>query len=163
MLTSVVDEVRGTGASARAYGLAIPCAGKTGTTDEYTDGWFMGYTPEIVVGVWTGFDEKVTMGRGMTGARVALPIWTDIMKVAYPTNRGPDFVRPADIVEETVCEESGLLATPSCPKVRTEIFIAGNEPTRQCDLHRVSPYDLLDKSKDFRDIDKEASRDKVPR
>ena len=161
MLTSVIDEVHGTGASARAYGLNIPCAGKTGTTDEYTDGWFIGYTPELVIGVWTGFDEKVTMGRGMTGARAALPIWTETMKVAYPTNRGPDFNRPADIIEETICEESGLLATPSCPKVRREIFIAGNEPTRQCDLHRVSPYDLLDKDKDFRDIDKEASRDKI--
>lgn len=160
MLTSVIDEVQGTGASARAYGLAIPCAGKTGTTDQYTDGWFIGYTPEIVIGVWTGFDDKVTMGRGMTGARAALPIWTETMKAAYPTNRGPDFSRPADIVEETICEESGLLATPSCPKVRREIFIAGNEPTRQCDIHRVSRYDLLDKDKDFRDIDKEASKDK---
>jgi len=161
MLTSVLDEVQGTAASARAYGLNIPCAGKTGTTDEYTDGWFIGYTPELVIGVWTGFDEKISMGRGKTGAVVALPIWTETMKAAYPMNVGPDFARPADIVEETICEESGLLATPGCPHVRREIFIAGNEPTRQCDLHRVSRYDLLDKDKDFRDIDKEASRDKV--
>ncbi len=160
MLTSVVDEVQGTGADARKYGLAVPCAGKTGTTDAYTDGWFIGYTPEIVIGVWTGFDDKVTMGPRKTGAVVALPIWTETMKAAYPTNRGPEFSRPADIVEETICEQSGLLATPSCPKVRREIFIAGNEPTRQCDIHRVSRYDLLDKNKDFRDIDKEASRDK---
>ena len=161
MLTSVIDEVQGTGAAARQYGLDIPCAGKTGTTDEYTDGWFIGYTPEIVIGVWTGFDERKSIGRSMTGARVALPIWIETMKAAYPTNRGPAFNRPPNIIEETICDESGLLSTPSCPKIRREIFIEGNEPTRPCDLHRVSPYDLLDKEKDFRELDREASRDKV--
>jgi membrane carboxypeptidase/penicillin-binding protein len=153
--------VQGTGAAARQYGLDIPCAGKTGTTDEYTDGWFIGYTPEIVIGVWTGFDERKSIGRSMTGARVALPIWIETMKAAYPTNRGPAFNRPPNIIEETICDESGLLSTPSCPKIRREIFIEGNESTRPCDLHRVSPYDLLDKEKDFRELDREASRDKV--
>lgn len=162
MLTSVIDE--GTGNAARAYGLDIPLAGKTGTTDEYTDGWFIGYTPEIVMGVWTGFDERKTIGRGMVGARAALPIWTETMKAAYPTNRGPAFRRPPNIIEELICVDSGLLSTPSCPKVVREIFIEGNEPTRQCDQHRVSSYDLLDKEKDFRELDREASRDKlVPR
>jgi penicillin-binding protein 1A len=161
MLTSVIDEVHGTGAAARLYGLDIPCAGKTGTTDEYTDAWFVGYTPELVVGVWTGFDERKTIGRGMTGARAALPIWIETMKAAYPSNRGPGFDRPPNIVEETICDESGLLSTPYCPKVRREIFIEGNEPTRPCDLHRVSPYDLLDKDKDFRELDREASKDRV--
>ncbi len=161
MLTSVVDEVDGTGAAARAYGLDIPVAGKTGTTDEYTDAWFIGYTPEIVIGVWTGFDERKTMGNGMTGARAALPIWVETMKAAYPTNRGPAFRMPDNIVEELICEESGLLGTPYCPKVHREIFVAESEPARQCDIHRVSQYDLLDKEKDFRELDREASREKV--
>ncbi|MDD4856942.1 MAG: PBP1A family penicillin-binding protein [Candidatus Krumholzibacteria bacterium] len=161
MLTSVVDEVHGTGASARRYGLDIPVAGKTGTTDEYTDGWFIGYNPELVIGVWTGFDERRPIGRGMTGANVALPIWVETMKAAYPTNRGPAFNRPSNIIEELICQESGLLSTPYCPKVVREIFIEGNEPTRECDLHRVSSYDLLDKDKDFRQLDKEASRDRI--
>jgi penicillin-binding protein 1A len=161
MLTSVIDEVQGTGEAVRKYGLDIPVAGKTGTTDEYTDGWFVGYNPELVIGVWTGFDERKPIGRTMTGARVALPIWVETMKAAFPTNRGPAFVRPPNIIEELICQESGLLSTPYCPKVVREIFIEGNEPTRQCDMHRVSSYDLLDKDKDFRELDKEASRDRV--
>lgn len=161
MLTSVIDEVGGTGVAARAYGLDIPVAGKTGTTDDYTDGWFVGYTPEIVIGVWTGFDERKSMGSGMTGARASLPIWAETMKAAYPTNRGPAFARPDNIIEELICDESGLLSTPYCAKVHREIFVSGSEPARQCDLHRVSPYDLLDREKDFRELDREASRDKV--
>jgi penicillin-binding protein 1A len=161
MLTSVIDEVHGTGASARLYGLDIPVAGKTGTTDEYTDGWFIGYSPELVMGVWTGFDERKPIGRGKTGAKVALPIWVETMKAAYPTNRGPAFNRPPNIIEELICQESGLLSTPYCPKVVREIFIEGNEPTRECDLHRISSYDLLEKEKNFRELDKEASRDKL--
>jgi penicillin-binding protein 1A len=161
MLTSVIDEVGGTGTNVRKYGLNIPVAGKTGTTDEYTDGWFVGYSPELVVGVWTGYDERKTMGDAMTGARVSLPIWIETMKAAYPDNRGPDFNRPPNIIDELICQDSGLLSTPYCPRVVREIFIEGNEPTRQCDLHRVSSYDLLDKDKDFRELDKEASQDKV--
>ena len=156
MLRTVVDE--GTGVTARLMGLRIPCAGKTGTTDDYGDGWFIGFTPELAVGVWTGFDERFPIGRNKTGARVALPIWVDIMKAAYPQNRGPDFRRPENISEAIICEESGLLATPYCTNVRREIFIKGMEPTRQCDLHRVSPYDLLNPDKDFRELDKRVSR-----
>jgi len=158
MLRTVIDE--GTGRNARLMGLKIPCAGKTGTTDDFADGWFIGYTPELVVGVWTGFDEKRSMGRNKTGARVALPLWVDIMKGAYPDNIGPNFDRPEGIVEAIVCEESGLLATPYCEKIRKEIFIKGNEPTRECDIHRVSKYDLLSPEKDFRELDKKASRGK---
>ena len=157
MLKTVVDE--GTGKTVRMMGLNIPCAGKTGTTDDYTDGWFVGFTPELAVGVWTGFDEKVTMGRNRTGAHVALPIWVDIMRAAYRRRPGPDFTRPAAITEAMICDESGLLATPYCERVRREIFIEGMEPVRQCDLHRVSPYDLLDPDRDFRDMDKETNRD----
>jgi hypothetical protein len=83
------------------------------------------------------------------------------MKAAYPTNDGPIFGRPAGIVDELICEDSGLLATTSCPKVRREIFLSGNEPTRPCDIHRVSTYDLLNQDKNFRELDKDASRDRV--
>ena len=86
------------------------------------------------------------------------------MKAAYPTNRGPSFRKPENIIEELICEESGLLGTPYCTKVHREIFVAGSEPARQCDIHRVSRYDLLDKEEDFRELDREASREKaVPR
>ncbi len=158
MLESSVDE--GTGIAARHMGLQIPCAGKTGTSDNEWDGWFIGYTPDLVVGVWTGFSHKVVpMGAYMTGSRVALPLWTRIMMAAHPGNTGPEFVRPDGLTEAIICEESGLLATPYCRKVRRELFIEGLEPTRQCDLHRVSAYDMLDPDKDFRALDKEASQD----
>lgn len=158
MLKSVINE--GTGEGARMMGLRIPCAGKTGTTDDYGDGWFIGFTPELVVGVWTGFSHRETMGRNKTGARVALPIWVDIMRAAYPSNTGPDFERPPNIVESIVCTESGLLATPYCPNPRREIFIEGDEPTRQCDIHRISAYDLLRSDRDFRELDRKASEER---
>ena len=159
MLRTVIDE--GTGRTARSLGLRIPCAGKTGTTDDYADGWFIGYSPDLAVGVWTGFSHKVIpMGDGMVGAKVALPLWTWIMLAAHPGNRGRDFNRPNGITEAMVCVESGLTATPYCRIVRREKFIEGLEPQRQCDLHRVSAYDLLDKDKDFRELDKEASEER---
>ena len=161
MLRTVVDDMEeGTGRSARWMGLRIPCAGKTGTTDDYGNGWFIGYSPDIAVGVWTGFDQKRFMGRNQTGAVVALPIWTDIMIAAHPGGLGPDFFVPETIVEAVICEETGLLATPYCKRVRRERFIGGHEPTRVCDLHRVSPYDMLDPDRDFRELDREASRDR---
>jgi len=153
MLQSVIDE--GTGRNARRYGLKIPCAGKTGTTDDCGNGWFIGFNPEIAVGVWTGFDEKQFMGRGKTGARVALPIWIDIMKAAYPHNQGPEFKKPPDITEVLVCRESGLRATSYCDEVIREVFIRGTEPTRKCDLHSVSSYDLLNTDRDFLDQESE--------
>jgi penicillin-binding protein 1A len=158
MLRTVIDE--GTGRRARWMGLRIPCAGKTGTSNEYADGWFIGYSPDLAVGVWTGFSHKaVSMGRGMVGANASLPLWTWIMKAAHPGNRSRDFDRPPGITEAMVCVESGLTATPYCREVRREVFIEGNEPKRECDLHRVSAYDLLDPDKDFRELDKEASEE----
>jgi len=159
MLMTVINE--GTGRRVRSLGLRIPCAGKTGTTDDYADGWFIGYSPDLAVGVWTGFSHKVmSMGDGMVGARVALPLWTWIMLAANPGNRGRDFKRPDGITEAMVCVESGLTATPYCRTVRREMFIEGFEPKRQCDLHKVSAYDLLDKNKDFRELDREASEER---
>lgn len=158
MLASSINE--GTGAGARSMGLRIPCAGKTGTTDNEGDGWFIGYSPDLAVGVWTGFSHRVIpMGRGMVGARVSLPTWTHIMIAAHPGNTGPDFTRPEGLTEAIICTESGLLATPYCKKVRRDLFIEGFEATRECDLHRVSAYDMLDPDKSFKDLDREASKE----
>ena len=131
MMESVLNE--GTGVGARLMGFAEPAAGKTGTTDDYTDGWFVGYTPEVAVGVWTGFDEKITMGRNMTGAQVALPTWTDVMLAYYRNHHVDAFQEPEGIVHRVVCEESGLLNVANCTKVRREVFIEGTEPRRYCD------------------------------
>ena len=131
MLESVVNE--GTGRNARLLGMIEPVAGKTGTTDDYTDGWFLGFTPELVVGVWSGFDQKRTMGLNMTGARVSLPTWAEIMKAHYRDHHGDPFNEPEQILTRVVCEDSGLLSTPRCTRVRREVFVEGSEPRRHCD------------------------------
>jgi len=116
-MTSLMESVmdHGTGFPARAAGFTLPAAGKTGTMDEYMDAWFVGYIPSLTVGVWVGYDEKKTIGRGMTGARAALPIWTDIMIGATRGKPVEDFTLPAGTVARTVCTESGMLATDQCP------------------------------------------------
>lgn len=137
MLQSVVDH--GTAYGARARGLTAPAAGKTGTMDEYKDAWFIGYTPSIVCGVWVGFDEKRVIGRGMTGAHAALPVWTEIM-LGYTRGRPfEDFPRPAGTVLGAVCSETGLLATDQCPNTTTEMFQEGSQPVDLCTLHPGRP------------------------
>jgi 1A family penicillin-binding protein len=133
MLESVVDY--GTGASVRWRGLSKTVAGKTGTTDEYTDAWFIGYSPDLVAGVWVGFDDKVTMGEGQEGARVALPIWVNFMKDALETYPDRPFARPHGILVREVCEDTGLLATANCPNAAAEVFVSGTEPLRMCNRH----------------------------
>jgi penicillin-binding protein 1A len=133
MLKSVVDH--GTGYDARLRGFLEPAAGKTGTTDDFTDAWFIGFTPQIVAGVWVGFDKKKPLGPGMTGNRVALPIWTDIMLAASKLYKFSDFPVPQGVVNVDVCAESGLLALDTCPKKITEVFRKGEEPTEFCYIH----------------------------
>jgi penicillin-binding protein 1A len=116
LLEGVVQH--GTAASARA--LNWPLAGKTGTTDDYTDAWFVGFDPDITVGVWVGFDQKRTIGDKQTGTQIALPIWQDVMKVWIERRRTelpdpPEFVRPGNVV---------IAETAAGP----EAFIAGTEP-----------------------------------
>lgn len=137
MLQSVVDH--GTGYGARARGLTVPAAGKTGTMDDYKDAWFIGFTPSLVCGVWVGFDEKRVIGRGMTGAHAALPVWSEIM-LGYTRGRAlEDFPRPAGTVIGAVCSETGLSATDQCPNVTTEMFQEGSQPVDLCSLHPGRP------------------------
>ena len=131
MLESALNE--GTGQGTRLMGFMEPAAGKTGTTNDCTDAWYVGYTPELAVGVWSGFDIKRTMGNKMTGARVSLPTWTSVMKAQYRDHHGEEFVEPQGIVHRVICEETGLLVTPRCNKGRREVFVDGTEPKRQCD------------------------------
>ncbi len=136
ILQSAVNE--GTGRSIRARGITRNLAGKTGTTDEYGDGWFVGFSPDLVAGVWVGFDERRSMGKKETGARVALPIWIDFMTGALEAIPDRPFPEPHGIVRREICPESGLLATSYCPEPRVEVFISGTEPLRFCPLHRTS-------------------------
>jgi penicillin-binding protein 1A len=137
MLRSALDH--GTGYSARARGFTLPAAGKTGTMDEYMDAWFVGFTPGLVAGAWVGYDEKRPIGPAMTGARAALPVWTDFMLEATRGRPFEDFALPAGRVSRLVCTESGLLATELCPHVTDETYDAGSEPADYCTLHPGAP------------------------
>ncbi|MEO0078710.1 MAG: PBP1A family penicillin-binding protein [candidate division WOR-3 bacterium] len=131
MLQSVINE--GTATSVRARGFIGAAAGKTGTTDDYADAWFIGYTPALCCGIWVGYDRRRTIFRGATGGGIAAPAWADFMKQVDTTSAG--FVAPEDIVTRPVCELTGLLATAACPRVRYEVFIKGTEPTHSCTVH----------------------------
>lgn len=133
MLASVMDH--GTGFPARSAGFSRPAAGKTGTMDDYMDAWFVGYTPELVMGVWVGYDEKKTIGHGMTGAHAALPIWTEFMLGATRGKPVTDFPPPSGSVTRTVCNESGMLATDHCPSTTQEVYTEGTEPREGCTAH----------------------------
>ena len=139
MLRSALDH--GTGYSARARGFTLPAAGKTGTMDEYMDAWFVGFVPSLVAGVWVGYDDKRVIGPGMTGARAALPIWTDFMMEATRGRPVEDFAEPVGTATRLVCTESGMQATDACPHVTNENYSAGSEPTEYCTQHPGAPLD----------------------
>lgn len=153
LLESVVNE--GYGRNSRLFGFKEPAAGKTGTTDDCTDAWFIGFTPEIAIGVWSGFDEKLPMGRRMTGGRVSLPTWTEVMKGYYRDHKGEAFFVPDGIIHRVICEDTGLLAASECTKIRREVFIDGTEPRRYCDRHRMSSVQTTkDATLRYRELDR---------
>jgi len=132
MMRSVLNE--GTAASARAMGFTLDAAGKTGTTNDLRDAWFAGFTPELLTVVWVGFDDNQPVG--LSGARAALPIWTQFMKNALAGRASVPFAVPEGIAFADIDADTGKLATSLCPKVIRESFIAGTEPHEVCELHR---------------------------
>jgi penicillin-binding protein 1A len=134
MLKSVIDE--GTGYAIRLLGFDRPAAGKTGTTDDYTDAWFVGFTPNLACGIWVGYDQKKTIFHGAAGGNVAAPIWAEFMKEATMNLPNEDFIAPDSITYAKICELTGLRASPRCPKVRLEVFKLGTEPKEECTVHR---------------------------
>ncbi len=126
-LMGAVD--RGTGRSLRDFGYRGPVAGKTGTTDDYRDAWFVGYTPELAVGVWVGFDDNRSLG--LTGAQAALPIFAAVLSGALGPEGGGDFERPAELERVKVNLERGVRAGWGCPGER-ELFLAGSAPKEFC-------------------------------
>ena len=144
MMKSVVDE--GTAISARNRGFRMPAGGKTGTTDEYKDAWFIGFTKNLVMGTWVGFDDNTTMGRAMTGASAALPIWIPIMRYyeSKLEEKGydiyEDFDMPQGIIRIPVSKRTGLLpANPYEPTI-IETFIEYTEPHQKSDLFMYNYY-----------------------
>jgi penicillin-binding protein 1A len=120
------------GTAAKAAELDWPLAGKTGTMDEYTDAWFVGFDPNITVGVWIGYNEKKPIGHGETGAQAALPIWMDFMKayIEHRCNRQnpPSFEAPGNIVFMAVDRGSGQPVPPDTPGAINEAYISGTQP-----------------------------------
>jgi membrane peptidoglycan carboxypeptidase len=149
MLADVVNG--GTAAGVRSVGFTGKAAGKTGTTNEYRDAWFIGYTPHLVTGVWVGYDMPRTIMRGGYAARLAVPIWGRFMKAATRQDDQKDwFKAPPTVRTATICRLSGKLATSSCRDAEavdrsgyvtsasyayTEYFIRGTEPDTYCPLH----------------------------
>ncbi len=132
----------GTGASARwRFGFNHIAGGKTGTTNDNTDAWFVGYTPYLVAGVYVGVDNPTVSlgkekGREQTGAVAALPIWARFMRETHKIMgwKSKPFIRPEGIIEVQICKETKLLPSKYCP-VETEIFIKGTEPIEHCQIH----------------------------
>jgi penicillin-binding protein 1B len=132
MMRSVLNE--GTGASARGNGFTHDAAGKSGTTNDLRDAWFVGFTPELLAVVWVGFDDNTPVG--LTGSQAALPIWTDFMKAALAGRTNVPFPAPEGISWAEIDRDTGKLALPGCPRTINESFIAGTEPGDYCELHR---------------------------
>jgi membrane carboxypeptidase/penicillin-binding protein len=136
MVTMLQDVVaRGTGASARAYNLPGPIGGKTGSTNEYRDAWFVGFNSSVVVGVWTGFDQPQTIREGGSGARIALPIWADFMRRTNRRLPAQSFDPPANLQPHELCLLSYKRPVEGCPTY-VEYFKEGDGvPSELCPLH----------------------------
>jgi penicillin-binding protein 1A len=128
LLKAVIDQ--GTGWKARELGW--PAAGKTGTTNDYRDAWFIGYTPSLVTGVWVGYDDQTSIGLRETGARAALPIWLEFMKKALADRAPEDFIAPEGVVFKQIDPRTGLLSTETCKQSVRAAFLPGTEPRQYC-------------------------------
>jgi penicillin-binding protein 1A len=139
-MKDVIDH--GTGRIIRRLGFTYPAAGKTGTTNDNVDAWFIGFTPDLACGVWLGYDERQSLGKKQTGGEAAAPIWAEFMKAATTGKPARDFEPPkgmeSDFVHKRICMDSGLLATANCPRVRDEICTKETAPTRYCTMHTGS-------------------------
>jgi membrane carboxypeptidase/penicillin-binding protein len=148
MLADVVNS--GTAYRARQAGFVLPAAGKTGTTNDYVDAWFVGFTPHLVTGVWIGFDHPATIIANGYGGELAVPIWANFMKTATKGDKPDWFQRPPNVGTANVCRVSGKLPNGGCESVEvvnrdgftetrsmiyTEFFVKGTQPTELCALH----------------------------
>ncbi len=138
---------RGTATGVWSAGFHHPAGGKTGTTNDGTNVWFIGYTADLVAGVWMGFDRPKKIMPDAQGGRLAAPAWTAFMTEVYRRRPAPpDWPRPSSIITREIDFTTGLLQTPYCPRdvVGSEVYIPGTEPTRECDKHLAyQGYDSL--------------------
>ncbi len=140
MLTGVMQS-GGTGAHLKAT-VGRPCAGKTGTTDDYKDAWFVGYTPYLCCAVWVGYDDNRRVNQA--GGVAAGPIWASFMRSASAAFQPTDFPMPAGIKRLNICMDSGLVAVEACPRPVSMAFVGNSEPHLICYWHQFSMPDLPD-------------------
>jgi penicillin-binding protein 1B len=142
VLTSLLEGVieRGTASKAKVMGFHGAVAGKTGTTDGYRDAWFVGYTSDVVIGVWVGYDDERPLR--LTGSQAALPIWMELARRVIPPNV-PAFVMPPGVVTRDIDPKTGQLATFQCPEQVSEVFIEGTEPSIYCEVHGGGIWERL--------------------
>ena len=138
MMRSVINE--GTAASVRSA-FSHDAAGKTGTTNDLRDAWFMGFTPNLLTAVWVGFDDNQPIG--LSGSQAALPIWTGFMKRALSGRPNASFTAPPGIVFVDIDRSSGKIANFNCPSVFREAFLPGSEPSEICDIHGNNVFQKL--------------------
>lgn len=131
LMRAVINE--GSGAGVRAAGFRLDAAGKTGTTNDLRDAWFVGMTPELLTVVWVGFDDNQPIG--LSGSQAAVPIWTSFMKRALAGRPNSEFPVPEGIVYASIDRDTGQLATAQCPRVLEEAFLEGQVPTEVCRTH----------------------------
>jgi penicillin-binding protein 1A len=144
-MVSVMKDVvrRGTAAGSVGSQISFPAGGKTGTTNDGTNVWFIGYTADLVAGVWMGFDKPQKIKANAQGGALAAPAWTAFMNEVYRRKPKPrDWPMPANIVTREVDVTTNMLATPYCPRavVGSEFFIPGTDPIMQCDVHTGMLY-----------------------
>lgn len=139
ILRGVID--RGTGQVVRRLGFSRPAAGKTGTSDGARDAWFVGYTPRLVVGVWSGYDDNRKMG--LTGGAASAPTWAEFMKCAAPFSEDLEFIQPPSVSQQEIDTRCFGLATDSTPTrfVTRELFVKGTEPSHICAEEESASHD----------------------
>ncbi|MCP2519797.1 PBP1A family penicillin-binding protein [SCandidatus Aminicenantes bacterium Aminicenantia_JdfR_composite] len=154
IMTYLMQGVIQRGTAVLARDLDKVLAGKTGTTDEYTDAWFIGFSPSLCAGVWVGFDVKKTLGKNETGARAALPIWKYFFEQIFQDdnnnyNKEEEFEVPPNIVFVKIDRKTGLLASPHCLYTIDEAFVKGTEPKRYCTIEdHLMVYDYYELNKE---------------
>jgi 1A family penicillin-binding protein len=131
----------GTAKGLKRFGHERPSAGKTGTTDDYRDAWFIGYTPQVVTGVWVGYDKPKPGGKGFTGGAIAAPIWEQFMRPALAGKGAVDFPQPERVVRVIIDPETGYAANRDCPEKRDEFYLIGTQPEKSCPLHGGPPVE----------------------
>ncbi len=141
LTTKMMQDVMiyGTAKSLKGFSEQHPAAGKTGTTDDYRDAWFIGYTPDVITGIWVGHDKPKPGGKGFTGGGVAAPIWEKFMRQAVASRPVTGFRQPETVVSVTIDPASGFRANADCPEKTEELFIAGTEPVINCTEHGGEP------------------------